>query len=226
MSQPVIYFGAPVKNKKAVPPEIRSLNINLLPVAPSRVNIDVAVQIAQPGYSLYKNALPLYVKSAFEEVAVPTSTPIYYQPDHFHVPTFHWIPDIIWSYNYELSPDKITDIKTRFEAKEAQTSHGKQAFIRKWKDQDWWNKLKAEVNVNRQTPSTSTTMNMNSFVHYVVILRTIDWFMRINQYSTFKTSSDKESFLAGNFGYSGLSDKAKSYDEWNDEGTMKEKKVS
>jgi hypothetical protein len=38
---PVIYFGAPIKNKKAVPPDIRSLNINLLPMAPNQVNIDV-----------------------------------------------------------------------------------------------------------------------------------------------------------------------------------------
>jgi len=192
MPNAIIHFGAPIKGKKAVPVEVRNLGLSLLPAAPSQVVVDVANQYSQANFSVYKNALSLFVVAASEKKTVSLNESIYQQIDHTHVPDFARVPKIVWSYNYALSPDQKNEVKQKFDAAETETQ-GKVAFTRIWKSQTWWDELKKEGSINRHTPTNSTNMNMAGFVHYMIIYRIIDQFMRINQYSSFKDNSDQGS---------------------------------
>jgi predicted component of type VI protein secretion system len=189
MPNAIIHFGAPVKGKKAVPVEVRNLGLTLLPSAPSQVVVDVANQYSQANFSVYKHALSLFVVAASEKKTVSLNESIYQQINHTHVPDFLRVPKLIWSYNYALSPDQKNEIKIKFEATETETQ-GKVAFTRVWKDQTWWNLLKAEGSINRHTATNSTNMNIAGFVHFMIISRIIDQFMRINQYSSYKDNKD------------------------------------
>jgi len=221
MSSAILYFGAPLKNKQSVPDNIRALNLDLMPTAPSKLGITSVLKYVQPGYSFYKRALPLFVKSAMEDVTVSAFEPCFYTPGLSHVPSFEIIPDIIWSYNYELSPDAINEVKSKFFAKETQTNNGKLAFVAKWHSADWWKALKEEKSINRQTYAPSSTMNMSSFVHYIIIMRIIDWFMRINQYAAYKTSKVDDLTETGEVGNSDAPPVEKSYPKFDDDGVMK-----
>jgi hypothetical protein len=59
-----------------------------------------------------------------------------------------------------------------------------------WKDSAWWKDLKAEGSINRHTSTNSTNMNMAGFTYYIIALRIVDQFMRVNQYAAFKDNQD------------------------------------
>jgi len=189
MPSSVIYFGAPVKGKKAVPPDVRSLGLDLLPAAPSQVVVEVANQYSQPNFSIYANSLSLHVIAAAEKRTVSLNESIYQNYGHTHTPGFEIVPNIIWSYNYALSPEQKNEVKVKFDAAETE-AQGKTAFTRKWKDSAWWGDLKKEGSINRHTATNSTNMNMAGFTYYTISLRIIDQFMRVNRYAAFKDNQD------------------------------------
>jgi hypothetical protein len=188
MSDAVIYFGAPVKGKKAVPSEIRAIGQELLPVAPSQVVVDVANEYTQPNHAIFTRALSLFVVAAHSKKTISLNESIYQTIDHTHIPDFHKIPKLIWSYSYNLSPQQKEDVKNKFEAEETE-AFGKPAFTRIWKDQTWWTELKKETSLNLHTPTNSTNMNVASFRHYIILLRILDQIMRVSQYAAFKDNT-------------------------------------
>jgi hypothetical protein len=183
----VVYFGAPAKSTSSVSEEIKSLGLNYLRQSPSNVVIQTAIEYAQPGYAVYKAFIPSFIKAAKENKAVSTRSSIYQPVAHTTVPAFIKNPKIIWSYTCQLSPQEIDVKKEKFGCTETKAK-GRLAFAAVWKDQAWWEMLKNENNINRQTPANIDCLNMQAFSSYIIIWRMLDAVLRVNQYSAFKTN--------------------------------------
>jgi hypothetical protein len=183
-----IYFGAPAKSLNTVGKEIRALGLEYDPESPSKVPITAAVDYIQPGYALFKTYLATHVKAASEKIAISTRQSIYHPTKHNQIVPILPAPKIIWSYTSALTPEMIDDKKNKFNAKETK-ARGKVAFEATFNGTGtWWTDLKSENGLNRNTPSTSTNMNISSYIMYIFALRLMDAVLRVNQYPAFKTN--------------------------------------
>jgi len=203
MSDAIIYFGAPAKNQDSAPAELRSRGLNYLRASPSSIDVNVTLEYRQPGFTLYKNNLPAFIKAARHKAGVSSRKPIYHAEPHTTVPPFMANPRIIWSYNNKLTPEQIDQKKRIHSAKETQIK-GRLAFEAMHGGPQWWRGLKDDNPVT-VTASNSTNMNMAGYVTYTVLNRLVDQFFRVNQYPAFKRNN-KEDVMAFLFNYMNPSD--------------------
>jgi hypothetical protein len=191
MSAATIYFGAPVSNANTASEEMKAMGLDYLRASPSSIAMTVRLEYKQPGFTLYKENIPAFIKAAKEAKPVSSRSSIYHTlKNHTTVLPTMKHPMIIWSYNNKLSPEQIEQKKTMFGAHETQV-RGKFALIGRMANAQWWTDLKADNPVT-VTPSNSSNMNMSGFVTYTILNRLADQVLRSNQYPAFKTNDKQD----------------------------------
>jgi hypothetical protein len=191
MSSAVIYYGAPTKAGQVVSEEVRSRGINLLRSSPSESYPEVIRVFNTPQYVNYINNLGAAFEAAVRNVYIhPKDSTHYWVPSRTTTPPFMRTPTIVWNYTRQVAPDSLSQIRDRFEASET-VAQGKPALVSPLSLRQVQDLVK-DTSPNDKTPSSTTTINIDSYRAYVKLNQLADLFLRVHQYPLLAAEDDED----------------------------------
>jgi hypothetical protein len=183
MSSAIVYFGVPPKAGQTINSDLSSMGIDLLRSQLSSLDLCALPTYIQPNHALYIDYLPLFLFSRMNNLTLSTSYNPYVGLTHTILPPFTRLPPVVWNYNATQSPDRIDEIKNKYNALEV-AIRGKNAFQA--------NLTLPQVreiagdNAITTTASLNTNVNLSTLRSYLALNRILDMFLRVNQYPAYR----------------------------------------
>lgn len=183
MSSAIVYFGVPPRAGQTINSDLSAMGIDLLRCQLSSLDICALPSFIMPHYSIYIDFLPLFLFSRMNNITMSTSYKPYVGLTHTTLPTFCRLPPVVWNYNATQSPDRIDEIKNKYNANEV-AIRGKNAFQANL-NLTQVREIAAD-NAITTTASLNTNVNLSTLRSYLALNRILDMFLRVNQYPAYR----------------------------------------